>query len=67
MFLTNGFAQPTESYFDNILKKTPKDTTYIRTVEKYVWYLCNSFSIIPKADSLLKTTEKLALRLKDYR
>lgn len=67
VFSTAGFANPTESYFDNILRKSPKDTNYVRTVEKYVWYLCNSFSNIPKADSLIKATEKLAIQLKDYR
>lgn len=67
IFSTTGFASPTESYFDSILRKSPKDTNYVRTVEKYVWYLANSLSNIPKADSLLKATEPLAIQLKDYR
>ncbi|WP_238805551.1 tetratricopeptide repeat-containing sensor histidine kinase [Emticicia aquatica] len=44
----------------------PKDTNYVRTAERYVWQLMNPLDDVKKADSVIKETEKLALKIKDY-
>lgn len=59
-------AQNQANSLEIALKKIPKDTTYIRKSEKYIWYLVNKLDNIPKADSLLSVTEKIAIQIKDY-
>ncbi len=49
------------------LQKIPKDTNYVRAVEKYAWKLLHHLEEERKAELLLRKTEALAIKLKDYK
>ena len=50
-----------------LLQKMPKDTNYVRAAEQYAWKLLHYLDNEKKAETLLRETEKLAIKLNDYR
>lgn len=50
-----------------LLQKMPKDSNYVRAAEQYAWKLLNQLDDEKKAETILSETEKLAIKLNDYK
>ncbi|MCF8323472.1 MAG: hypothetical protein K9I84_00830 [Leadbetterella sp.] len=66
MFTMVCNAKSTSDSLALLLNQRPVTKEYIRNVEKYVWHLINPLDNEKKADSLIRKTELIALKIKDY-
>ncbi len=63
---TIAIANTKADSLENLLKTSPKNTTYVRIAEEYIWYLMNPLDNEKKADSLIKSAQKIAFQIKDF-
>lgn len=65
--IPNCNANSESDSLETSLQKMPKDTNYVRAAEKYAWKLLHHLEEEKKAELLLRKTEVLAIKLKDYK
>lgn len=59
------YGNPQADSLERKLKIMPKDINYLRTAEKYIWYLINPLDDTSKAKTLLEQNKLLAQKLHD--